>query len=171
MKEIGPINIVVVITVIAYLLYFFLFKKRQTDTPVMRKVYGYNEGEKLEKMWLNGTLWLREVSNTEQAVKRVGNIAGVLLGFYIVSVYERYALSLTEEGWYILKDCKEENNIGIIRFKKADIKELIRLNQEESVSASGFMQFEKTYPVQLTLNNGNYFWIQIPKSAYKSMTT
>jgi hypothetical protein len=165
------IRIILIAGILGYLLYFFLFKKRQTDTPVMRKVYGYNEGEKLEKMWFNGTVWLREVSNMEDAVKTVGNFAGVLLGFYIVSVYERYALSLTEEGWYILKDCKEENNIGIIRFKKADIKELIRLNQEEGGSASGFMRFEKTYPVQLILKNGNYFWIQIPKSAYENMTT
>lgn len=139
----------------------------------MRKMYGYSDGEKLAKMWPNGTLWLREVSATEKAAKAVGNVAGALLGFYVVSAYDRFALSLTEDGWFIINDLRTEKDggAGVIRFKKNDITSCIRLQQQENMAASGFLQFEKTYDVQLTLKNGNHYWIQIPKSAYESLVS
>ena len=152
-----------------YVFYFFVIKKRQKDNPVMRKHYGYDDGEQLDKMWPNGNLWLREVSSTEKTAVAVVAVAGALLGFYAVSAYDRFVMCLTTEGTYIIKDLREENNSGILRFKKEDIKNVLHLQKKEGYAASGLMQMEKTVDVQLELNDGSHYWMQIPKSAYESI--
>ncbi len=152
-----------------YLYYFFYIKKREADNPVMRNFYGYTEGETLAKMWPNGLLWLRKISEEEKMTRRVGNVAGMLLGFQVISVYDIFALSLTNDGVFILKDRREEGNIGTIRFRKSDIVAVTRLHQENNLSASGVGQMEAAFDVELHLKNGERYWIQIPQSAYDAL--
>lgn len=154
----------------SYLYYFFYIKKRETDTPVMREFYGYTVGESLDKMWPNGLLWLRKVSDREKATVTAGNVAGLLLGFEVVSVYDTFALSLTTDGIFILKDNKKEGNVGTVRFRRADIRAVTRLHQENNLAASGLAKLEAAFDVELQLKNGGTYWIQIPESAYNALT-
>ncbi|MFD2569388.1 hypothetical protein ACFSUS_02010 [Spirosoma soli] len=153
-----------------YLYYFFYIKKRETDTPAMRDFYGYQPGETLDKMWPNGLLWLRKVSDQEKATVTAGNVAGLLLGFQVVLVFDTFALSLTTDGVFILRDNKKEGNIGTVRFRQADIRDVTRLHQENNLAASGVGKFEGAFDVELALKNGATYWIQIPESAYLAMT-
>lgn len=152
-----------------YLYYFFVIKKRETDTPVMRSFYGYNEGETLAQMWPNGLLWLRKISDAEKTTRTVGNVAGMLLGFQVVSVYDIFALSLTTDGVFILKDRREEGNIGTLRFRRSDIQAVNRLHQENNTAAAGVGKLEAAFDVELILKNGERYWIQIPQSAYEAL--
>lgn len=136
----------------------------------MREFYGYTEGETLAQMWPNGLLWLRKVSEPEKATVTVGNVAGLLLGFEVVSVYDTFVLSLTNDGVFILRDNKKEDNIGTLRFRRSDIQHVTRLHLENNLAASGVGKFEGAFDVELTLKNGNTHWIQIPESAYLAMT-
>lgn len=153
-----------------YLYYFFNIRKRETDNPVMRSFYGYTEGETLANMWPNGLLWLRKISEEEKLTRTVGNVAGMLLGFQVISVYDILALSLTNDGVFILKDRREEGNIGTIRFRKSDIEAVMRLHQENNTAASGVGKLEAAFDVELLLKNGERYWIQIPQSAYDALT-
>lgn len=153
-----------------YLYYFFYIKKRETDTPVMRSFYGYTEGETLAQMWPNGLLWLRKISDEEKLTRTVGNVAGMLLGFQVISIYDIFALSLTNDGVFILKDRREEGNIGTIRFRKSDIQAINRLHQENNTAAAGVGKLEAAFDVELHLKNGERYWIQIPQSAYDALT-
>ena len=152
-----------------YLYYFFYLKKRETDTPVMRKFYGYQPGETLAQMWPNGLLWLRKVSNSEKTLVTAGNVAGVVLGFRVHSVYETFALSLTTDGVFILNDNRKEDNVGTVRFHRQDIQTVNRLHQENNLAASGVGKFEGAFDVELQLKNGSTYWIQIPQSAYEAL--
>lgn len=153
-----------------YLLYFFYIKPRQTDTPAMREFYGYLPGEALENMWPNGTLWLRKISDREKTLVTAGNVAGLLVGVGVRSVFDTFALSLTTSGVFILKDRRDEGNIGIVRFGRTDIQALNRLHQENNLAASGVGAMEGAFDVELQLKNGSSYWIQVPQSAYKAMT-
>ena len=153
-----------------YLYYFFYIKKRETDTPVMREFYGYQPGETLDQMWPNGLLWLRKVSEREKATVTAGNVAGFLFGVEVVSVYDTFALSLTTDGVFILRDNKKEDNVGTLRFRRSDIQAITRLHQENNLAASGVGKMEEAFDVELTLKNGNTYWIQIPESAYLALT-
>ncbi|GAB3643416.1 hypothetical protein [Spirosoma arcticum] len=153
-----------------YLYYFFYVKKRETDTPVMREFYGYTTGETLAQMWPNGLLWLREVSDSEKTLVTAGNVAGVVLGFRVHSVYDTFALSLTTDGVFIIKDNKKENNVGTVRFRRADIQHVNRLHQENNLAASGVGKVEGAFDVELQLKDGGTYWIQIPQSAYEALT-
>lgn len=153
-----------------YLYYFFVIKKRETDNPVMRSFYGYTESETLAKMWPNGLLWLRKISDEEKLTRRVGNVAGMLLGFQVISIYDIFALSLTNDGVFVLKDRREEGNIGTIRFRKSDIQAVTRLHQENNTAAAGVGKLEAAFDVELILKNGERYWIQIPESAYDALT-
>lgn len=154
-----------------YLYYFFYIKKRETDTPVMRTFYGYTDGETLDKMWPNGLLWLRQVSDRERTAVTVGNVAGFLFGVGVASVFDTFVLSLTTDGVFILNDRREENNIGVLRFRRSDIQAVTRLHQENNLAASGVGQMEGAFDVELKLKNGQTHWIQIPESAYLALTT
>ncbi|GAB3495468.1 hypothetical protein GCM10027341_12880 [Spirosoma knui] len=145
-------------------------KPRETDTPVMREFYGYRPGETLAQMWPNGLLWLRKISDQEHAMVTAGNVAGLMLGFTVVSVYDTFALSLTTDGVFILKDNKKEDNVGTLRFRPADILHVARLYQENNRAASGVGKLEKAFDVELALKDGTTYWIQIPESAYRVMT-
>ncbi|MBC8153825.1 MAG: hypothetical protein H7Z72_13030 [Bacteroidetes bacterium] len=155
----------------AYLLYFFTGKPRVTDTPVMRAFYGYAPGETLAKMWPNGLLWLRTVSDRERAAVTAGNVAGFLFGVGVASTFDTFALSLTTDGVFILNDKSEENNRGILRFSRADIQAVTRLHQENNLAASGLGRMEGAFDVELKLKNGQIHWIQIPESAYSALVT
>lgn len=164
------ISTVLIVGVGGYLYYFFYIKKRETDTPAMREFYGYTSGETLAQMWPNGLLWLRKVSDREKATVTAGNVAGFLLGFEVVSVYDTFALSLTNDGVFILKDNKKEGNVGTVRFQRADIQHVNRLHQENNLAASGVGKFEGAFDVELQLKNGSTYWIQIPQSAHEALT-
>ncbi|AQG78725.1 hypothetical protein [Spirosoma montaniterrae] len=153
-----------------YLYYFFYIKKRETDTPAMRSFYGYNEGETLAQMWPNGLLWLRKISDAEKATRTVGNVAGMLLGFEVISVYDIFALSLTTDGVFILKDRRDEGNIGALRFRRSDIQAVNRLHQENNLAASGVGKMEAAFDIELLLKTGERLWIQVPQSAYEALT-
>lgn len=164
------ISLVVIAGVGGYLLYFFYVKKRETDTPVMREFYGYTAGETLAHMWPNGLLWLRKVSDSEKTLVTAGNVAGVVLGFRVHSVYDTFALSLTTDGVFILRDNQKEDNVGMVRFRRADIQHVTRLHQENNRAASGVGKFEEAFDVELQLKDGSTYWIQIPQSAYQALT-
>ena len=164
------IGLVVMAGTAAYLVYFFALKPRVTDTPVMREFYGYAPGETLTKMWPNGLLWLRKISDHEKALVTAGNVAGFLVGVGVVSVYDTFALSLTTDGVFILKDNKKDDNVGTLRFRRDDIQSVTRLNQENNTAASGVGKLEPAFDIGLTLKSGGVYWIQIPNSAYQALT-
>ena len=154
----------------AFLLYFFFIKKRETDNPVMRKFYGYSEGETLARMWPNGLFWLRQVSDQEKAINTAGTVAGALLGFQVRSKFDSFVLALTTGNVFIINDNRKENNIGTVRFRQSDVQSVTRLHQKsELVAGQGVGQLEPSFDVELVLKNGERYWIQIPQSAYEAL--
>lgn len=164
-------SLLIMLGVGAFLFYFFVIKKRETDNPVMRKFYGYSDGETLARMWPNGLFWLRQVSDEEKALNTAGTVAGALLGFQVRSKFDTFVLSLTSDGVFIINDNRKEDNIGTVRFRQSDIQSVTRLHQKsELVAGQGFGELEASFDVELTLKNGNTYWIQIPQSAYEALT-
>lgn len=151
---------------IVYLIYRFSRSRRGMNTPSMRRFYGHTEAETLANQWADGLYWLPKFRAQEE---RVAHSPRPGIGFGRVLYYHTFALSLTTDGVFTLRDNREENSVGTLRFRRTDILRLTQLPKGADAAGVAANRNEGVNVV-LQLRNGHRYWLQLPESAYQALT-